>query len=139
MPTPNYIYLPTYTDTVLYIQFWLYCLCSCVRTIGCILLEYTKWVDLRYYHQVFSTIIITVLVISYQYIYSDHPTELVPVSLSLNGTHMYAKISLEKVFPKPQCNGNANVSIMYIWVSVNFKLNASLSDFMCFFTLRYLV
>ncbi|CAC5368730.1 unnamed protein product [Mytilus coruscus] len=37
-----------------------------------------------------------------------HPTESVPVSLSFNGTHMYAKISLEKVFPKPQCYGNTN-------------------------------
>ncbi|CAC5368729.1 unnamed protein product [Mytilus coruscus] len=40
--------------------------------------------------------------------YEFHPTESVPVSLSFNGTHMYAKISLEKVFPKPQCYGNTN-------------------------------
>ncbi|CAG2202141.1 unnamed protein product [Mytilus edulis] len=40
--------------------------------------------------------------------YEYHPTESVPVSLSSNGTHMYAKISLEKVFPKPQCYGYAN-------------------------------
>ncbi|CAC5408311.1 unnamed protein product [Mytilus coruscus] len=39
--------------------------------------------------------------------YEYHPAKLVPVTLIVNRTHIYAIVTLEKVFPKPQCYAHA--------------------------------